>query len=66
MSNIEQYYNQKILPQLQGFDKSVCVPFEQLTNEQKKAFEDTMNYQLFVLAKSWQSFKLSILKAIGL
>lgn len=66
MSNIEQYYNQKILTQSQGFDKSVCVPFEQLTNEQKKAFEDTMNYKLFILSQAWGNLKSVSLKAIRL
>jgi len=66
MSNLEQYYNQEILPQTQGFDKSVCVPFDKHTEEQKKAFEGTMNFKLFVLAKSWQDFKSAILKAISL
>jgi len=66
MSRLEQYYNQYILPQTQGFDKSVCVPFDGLAEEQKKAFENTMNFKLFVLAKSWQNLKSVILKAIGL
>lgn len=66
MTTLEQYYNQEILPQAQGFDKSVCVPFEQLNDEQKKAFENTLNYQLFVCNQSWQNLKTVILKAIGL